>query len=133
MRESVDQLTIEKAKKLMAEGLGREQVAKRIGLSCHLLRCALDPDFRRRRALSTRQRRREFQDEYSLRRKYKDDETLQRKLPDHATRAMTVSSDILEERDRRLSIPYRDFTSQFMGDPRPGCSALDKKQKVFGQ
>ena len=35
----------------------------------------------------------------------------------------------LEDRDRRLNAEM-DLTSEFFGDPRPGQSALDKRQRV---
>ena len=38
------------------------------------------------------------------------------------------SQDLLEDRDRRLSAPYRDLTAMLLGDPRVGQSALDKKR-----
>lgn len=37
---------------------------------------------------------------------------------------------ILEERDRRMKAE-RDITAEFFGDPRPGQSALDKKQGAY--
>lgn len=37
---------------------------------------------------------------------------------------------LLEDRDRRMKAE-RDITAEFFGDPRPGQSALDKKQGAF--
>lgn len=36
----------------------------------------------------------------------------------------------LADRDRRMAA-VRDITSEFFGDPRPGQSALDKKQAAY--
>ena len=98
-------------------------IARIFNVSPQTLRYALNPELeeiRRQRRLA---RDRAIRAGKARTRRNVHFETVQRVVP---------APDIMLERDRRMSIPYRDFTSEFMGDPKPGFSALDKKQRVFG-
>lgn len=53
-----------------------------------------------------------------------------RKLHTHLVSRVYVPPARLEDRDRRMAAEM-DLTSEFFGDPRPGQSALDKKQGAF--
>lgn len=41
--------------------------------------------------------------------------------------ARVVPQKVLDERDYRLSLPPRDLTAAFFGDPAPGYSALERR------
>lgn len=38
---------------------------------------------------------------------------------------------VLQERKSRLALEHANLTAEFFGDPKPGYSALDKKQGAF--
>ncbi len=40
---------------------------------------------------------------------------------------MRASPEALADRDRRLSLPDRDLTATYCGDPKPGYSALERR------
>ena len=108
-------------------GIGRAAFAA--GISQFLLRCELDPDYRRRKALTERRRKLNYQQhEMTWKQKYQDSGQTRARAAAIHERIIHASSDLLAERDRRLAVPYETFTAEFFGDPRPGFSALDKKR-----
>ncbi len=80
------------------------------------------------RATCTPEQRRKQQDaENAWRRQYRRDYIRTGYSKEENVRASErPSHDLLRERDRRLSLPCRDLTSAFFGDPPVGLSALDR-------
>jgi hypothetical protein len=46
------------------------------------------------------------------------------------TRAIDHTAVVFEERKARQAVEYRDLTSEFFGDPRPGYSQLDRRGRA---
>lgn len=101
-----------------------ELVADRFGVTVYYLRGCLDPAWKSYRIKKT--------NECRARMRERKENPGTSCITHHVVQSMNCPGDILAERDRRLGIPHPDFTSQFMGDPLPGYSALDKKQRAFG-
>lgn len=100
-----------------------ERIADHFGLSVYQLRVQLDPKWREYRNKQTRETRAKYRKPRAPR-----EEKITNFAVHHHVVSVRCPGDLLTERDRRLSIPHRDFTSQFFGDPRPGYSALDKRK-----
>ena len=45
-------------------------------------------------------------------------------------RAIDHTAVVFEERKARQAVEYRDLTSEFFGDPRPGYSQLDRRGRA---
>ena len=48
--------------------------------------------------------------------------------PDGRLPRAPIPAVVLEDRDRRYSIPPRDLTAALLGDPIPGMSALERRE-----
>ena len=134
MLTEVEPERLERAVNLIkTEKIGVARAAIITGVPLHALRCHLDPDYRRKRAIATRNRKSARANQMVWKQKYREkpEEKIGRKAIGYQMRVMSVPQDILWERDRRMSLPHRDLTAELFGDPKPGYSALDKKQATM--
>jgi hypothetical protein len=126
----VKQLTpnlIEQARALRADGIGWRHVAHRLGVSEYVLRCAIEPDYRQYKLdLNVRQRNAAKQPRIQRPR------PVDRPPPRYVRHAPKAPpADVLAQRDLALELRLkpRSVTAQLLGDPLPGRSALDQRQR----
>ena len=112
---------IDKATQLRYDGLSWAKVGKYLGLHWQTVRDTLYPVYADSRKERKRERMRKM-------REGRASPIIRNMVHLEAHRVVHCPDDKLIERDQRLAVPYPDFTSEFMGDPRPGWSALDKKR-----
>lgn len=111
----LDKITLRKAKALRAAGNGRglplawDRVGQRLGVKGYSLRLALDP-------VVIEQRRQENEIQETMRSLGMRENNLR------------VPNEVLVERDRVFTSPMT-FGQAYFGDPLPGRSALDKRQR----
>ncbi len=114
---------IEEATILRLDGMSWAKIGAKLGLHWQMVRDTLYPNYAESRKAKQRARMQKVRSGAVV--------ISKRRLHDD-TNFSKPGADLLYDRDKRLAVPYKDFTSEWLGDPRPGYSALDKKQRVFG-
>ncbi len=104
---------IAKARSLVDQNHSFSHIARGFGCDRETVMRALDPQFRARRAEQIAQAKMRYA---------ASGITIKRILEPR----MSVPDDVMEDRERRLSVP-RSVTSTLCGDPPAGYSALDRR------
>ena len=120
---------LETAKALRAEGVGWHRITKQLRVSEYVLRCAVEPEYRKyKMALNHKQRAQIAARMVVVKRP---------RPPTHAVHhevrygPAKPPADVLAARDLALELRLkpRSVTAQLLGDPLPGRSVLDQRQR----
>lgn len=110
---------------LRRKGLGYTEIATQLGKTYEAVRRNLDPAFRERRNQISRQYERERELPYH-RRTILSDKSDGRTIGIRHSFTAAPPPEVIEDRDEVYSRPF-DPIAELMGDPRPGRSALDRR------
>lgn len=106
--------------KLQAEGKSRKEIARIVGISYkRVLRQLWWANMSPEKYAEKRER---------LNKPRREAIKTPRVLDEYVTVAARPSEKQLEDRDRRTSLPIRDLTGAFFGDPPVGLSALEQRR-----
>lgn len=123
-------MLLEKARAMRAEGVGWHRITKQIRVSEYVLRCALEPEYRQyKRSLNLRQRMEIAARAVVVKRPRPVTHSAHQHQANYAAR--NPPADVLAARDLALELRLqpRSVTAQLLGDPLPGRSALDQRQR----
>ncbi len=107
-------------RRLRAAGVTMQEIAVALGRTLHMVkgRCMVESGTQKRlRAIRRKQERKNAEIKTIMPRAF---------LDKPGERAVPAEHQI-EERNARIAAPFRGFTGAFMGDPRVGYSALDRR------
>jgi hypothetical protein len=124
---------VEQARELRANGVGWHTVSKRTGISEYILRVEIEPHFQEHRREQHRRNvvtRKELIAKRATMRARVRPNTKGNNGPHIVTAFDRVPDDVLRERDERETAKERRTLAQILlGDPIPGYSALDAKER----
>jgi hypothetical protein len=129
-QQRVSPLIIEKALAMRAEGVGWRVISHRLRVSEYVLRCAIEPDYRRHKLDSNvRYRRHLAVKPVVVKRPRPVNHSAHQQQANYAAR--NPPAEVLAARDLALELRLqpRSVTAQLLGDPLPGRSALDQRQR----
>jgi hypothetical protein len=121
---------LETAKVLRAEGVGWHRITKQLRVSEYVLRCALEPEYRQYKlGLNHKQRAQIAARLAVVKRPRPVSHSAHQQQANYAAR--NPPADVLAARDLALELRLqpRSVTAQLLGDPLPGRSALDQRQR----
>jgi hypothetical protein len=129
-QQRVSPLIIEKALAMRAEGVGWRVISHRLRVSEYVLRCAIEPDYRRHKLDSNVRYRRHLAAKPVVVERPRP----VRQAALHHVRSQQLYGpppEVLAARDLALELRLqpRSVTAQLLGDPLPGRSALDQRRK----
>lgn len=107
------------AKRMRHEGYGWNKIGKALGISGNTVHRKFEPRFDEHRRATDR----------AYRESHKKNLRVGHRVC-HGRDGFHVPHDILAERDRRMNVELT-LSQYYFGDPPPGRSALDKKQRTF--
>jgi hypothetical protein len=120
---------IEKAITMRARGVGWKKVSRELRVSEYVLRCAIEPEYRRYKlGLNVKQRAQIAARMVVVKRPRPVSHTAQ---PEARYGPAKPPADVLAARDLALELRLRprSVTAQLLGDPLPGRSALDQRRQ----
>jgi hypothetical protein len=115
---------------MRAEGVGWHRITKQLRVSEYVLRCALEPEYRQyKRSLNLRQRMEIAARAVVVKRPRPVAHAVHQHQANYAAR--NPPAEVLAARDLALELRLqpRSVTAQLLGDPLPGRSALDQRQR----
>jgi hypothetical protein len=123
---------VEQARQLRANGVGWHTVSKRTGISEYILRVEIEPHFQEHRReqhrKNTVERKQLLAKHLATMRARR--RSITKEAPHHVTAMERVPPEVLRERDERETAKDRRTLAQILlGDPIPGYSALDAKER----
>jgi hypothetical protein len=121
---------LEKARAMRAEGVGWYRITKQLRVSEYVLRCALEPEYRKYKlGLNHRQRAQVAARLAVVKRPRPVNHSAHQQQANYAAR--NPPAEVLAARDLALELRLqpRSVTAQLLGDPLPGRSALDQRQR----
>jgi hypothetical protein len=122
---------IEQALAMRAEGVGWHRITKQLRVSEYVLRCAVEPEYRKyKRSLNLRQRMEIAARAVVVKRPRPVNHAVHHEVRNNNA-ARHPPADVLAARDLALELRLRprSVTAQLLGDPLPGRSALDQRQR----
>lgn len=121
---------IEQAVALRAEGVGWYRITKQLRVSEYVLRCALEPEYRKYKLGLNHRQRAQIAARLAV---VKRPRPVGKHAVHHEVRYAQHGppADVLAARDLALELRLqpRSVTAQLLGDPLPGRSALDQRQR----